>query len=86
MLLVVLWSAFDVFLEAIVGSYFFVAVIVQYMIIVCDGVVRGDSACVSSVAGEELADFGVDKSVACGAEAFVVVVLVVQSTTVGPVV
>ena len=84
--LLVLGSALDLFLDVDKGAYFLVTVVEEHVIGICDGVVRGDGAGVSAVAGEELADFGVDKSVACGAEAFVVVVLVVQSTTVGPVV
>jgi hypothetical protein len=84
--LLVLGRALYVFLDVDIGVCLLVTVVEEHVVGIRDGVVRGDSACVSSVAGEELADFGVDKSVACGAEAFVVVVLVVQSTTVGPVV
>jgi hypothetical protein len=83
--LLVLGSALDLFLDVDKGAYFLVTVVEEHVIGIRDGVVRGDGAGVSAVAGEELADFGVDKSVACGAEAFVVVVTVVL-TTVRPVV
>jgi hypothetical protein len=59
-LLVILWSAFDVLLDAGVGIDFLVTVVVQYVIVVCDGVVRGDDALECAMSGKVLAYFGVD--------------------------
>ena len=77
MLLVVLWSAFDVFLEAIVGSYFFVAVVVQYVKVICYRVVRCDDALECTVSWEVLAYFRVDECVACCAEVCVRIVALI---------
>jgi hypothetical protein len=59
-LLVVVWSAFNVLLDTGVGIDFLVTVIVQYVIVACDGVVRGDDALECAISGNVLAYFGVD--------------------------
>jgi len=76
-LLVVLWSSFYVFLQASVGSYFLIAVVVQYVIVVCDGIVRCDDVLECTMSGEVLAYFRVDECVACCAEACVRIVALV---------
>ncbi len=60
MLLVVLWSALDILLDTGVGIDFLVTVVVQYVIVVCDGVLRGDDALECATSGKVLAYFGVD--------------------------
>ena len=76
-LLVVLWSAFYVFLETIVGSYFLVAVVVQYVKVICYRVVRCDDALECTVSWEVLAYFRVDECVACCAEVCVRIVALI---------